>query len=837
MKSWGIMLAVLLTCGEMLRVSAAATDETRLYRVAEAAFKDGLNDLAERQFIEYLGQFPDSDRADAVVLDLAQAQLNQGKWEAAVKTLQGALARWPTEKRPDGFRFWLAEALLRGERYIEAEQRYSEVIEKYPHSAYRPQALYGLAFARFKLGHFNPAMQALDEFDKLNPRADLAQEGELLRGQLHLALQQFDKAETVLASVVNKYPNTRAAFRADIWLGESLSRRNQAADALKRYGAVIDSYKSSPNKPVTGQLAAEAWRGEGWVYWNQQKYGDAAQSFAQALALAQDAGLKREAMLKLGESYARAGQLADGVARLKTYLRSTPNDPLADEIQMTVGDLLFASNDFTNALPEYANLVDKYPQSRLVAKADLNAGWCAWKLDKMSDALPYFRQAAALANDSAIAAEALFKMGDAEFALSQYADAITDYQRLISTYPETRLLDRAMFQLGQSYQRTHNGEAAVHVFESLVQQFPNSAHAAESQFAIGVIDGGLGKESDARAALGVVVANYPQSEWAAKAGLAIGESFYREGKYDDAAVEFEKLMASAPDTELGQRAFYDRGWCYARRGQTEKTLGEFNDFLKKFPQSVLAPDVQFWVADYYMKQKDYIKAQEQFQLLVKNYATSEQADTAQYMGGRAAYLRQDYTTAIELYEALMKNFPNSGWRCDARFGEGDALSELNKFGDALLVFDALTKDFPDCYLLSEAYGRKGDMQFTLGRFDEAIPSYRRALDAAREGDASLRNQLYYNIGRSFEKATKLEDAFEWYSKAVYEQAAAPDPNAPPERFWMCKAGLAAGGIKEQRQQWRDAILLYQKLADMCPDMKTMLEQRIRKLRVEHVILF
>src|SRR5208283_5141259 len=140
MRRWYIIVAVVLSCGEVFRVAAATPDETRMYRVAETAFKDGLNDLAERQFAEYLAQFPDSDRADGVTLDLAQAQLNQGKWEAAVKTLQGALTKWPTEKRPDGFRFWLAEALSRGERYIEAEQRYSEVIEKYAHSAYRPQA-------------------------------------------------------------------------------------------------------------------------------------------------------------------------------------------------------------------------------------------------------------------------------------------------------------------------------------------------------------------------------------------------------------------------------------------------------------------------------------------------------------------------------------------------------------------------------------------------------------------------------------------------------------------------------------------------------------------------
>ena len=153
-KTLRLMAALLFVVGAANRVTAATADENRLYRVAEAAFKDGLNDLAERQFAEYLKQFPDSERADEVVLDLAQAQLNQGKWPEATKTLEEALAKWPTERRPDSFRFWLAEALVHGERYSEAEQRYAEVIEKYPHSAYRPQALYGLAFDFFhrKLG-------------------------------------------------------------------------------------------------------------------------------------------------------------------------------------------------------------------------------------------------------------------------------------------------------------------------------------------------------------------------------------------------------------------------------------------------------------------------------------------------------------------------------------------------------------------------------------------------------------------------------------------------------------------------------------------------------------
>src|SRR5580704_10537640 len=202
MKRLRLIVALLFFGGAVGHVVAATTDENRLYRVAEAAFKDGLNDLAERQFAEYLKQFPDSERADEVVLDLAQAQLNQGKWSDAAKTLQDALVKWPTEKRPDSFRFWLAEALVHGGHYSEAEQRYAEVVEKYPHSAYHPQALYGLAFARFKMGRFGSALEVLDQLDKVEPKPELEQEAELLRGQTLLAIQKYEQANVVLGGII-----------------------------------------------------------------------------------------------------------------------------------------------------------------------------------------------------------------------------------------------------------------------------------------------------------------------------------------------------------------------------------------------------------------------------------------------------------------------------------------------------------------------------------------------------------------------------------------------------------------------------------------------------------
>ncbi len=816
-------------------VAATPTaDELRQFRVAQATFEDKLYDVAERQLVEFLAKFPASERADNAQYLLAQAQLNQGKWEQAVKSLDEAASRWP-DKRPEAIRFWLGEAYTRGGKFSEAEARYAEVVDKYGRSSYHAPALYGVAFAQLKQGKFDAAASRLDQLLKLNLKTELGQEAELLRGQIFLAQEKFDQADAVFNAVAKKYPVSRTFYRAFYWLGQSQARRQRYDEALNNYSVVIDVFKAKPDAPVDAGLASEAWYGTGWVHWQTGQFDAAAEAFALALTNAQTAQLRRDALLKLAEASVRAGRASDGAARLKEFLQTHPNDRLADQAQLAVADLLFGQGEYSAAQTEYALLVTKYPDSPALPRAHLQAGWCAWQLKHFDDALKSFQQALGLAKDPSMQAEALEKIGDTQFALNQFSEAVASYRRLTGSNPVVRGLDRVLFQLGESYRRLRDTEAATATFESLVKQYPQSPFAGEAQYNLAQILVGQGKEAEARAMFGVVSEKFPDSVWAKNATLAIGQSLQNEGNYGQAIAQFDKLAVNGLDTELAQQAFFLRGQCYAATGKNGKTLADFTDFLKSHAGAPLAADVAYWIGDEYLRQKDYLKAQAQLQTLAETYPTSKVADAAQYFAGRAAYSRQDYKTAIELYEDLRKKFPDSAWRCDARFGQGDALTELGQFDNALTTFDLLVKQFPECSLLCEALGRKADCQYTLGRHEEAIATFRRALDCAK--DAPLRAQIQFKIGQCYEKQSKLDDALQFYIKPVYEQSVAPDPNLPPERFWSCKSLRAAAAIKEQQQQWREAITLYEKLATTCPDLKTLAEDAARKIRVQHGILF
>lgn len=820
MKRFAPLLALLF-------VAATSMEENRQFRVAEAAFNDKLYDVATRQLQEFLEKYPQSPRTGNALYLLGRTELNLNDWETAIRTLQTALAKWP-DKRADGVVFWLGESHSWGGEFAAAEARYVEVIEKYPWSPLVPMAWYELAAAQFRQGQFDATATSLDKLAHIRPPDELALDADLLRGQLLLARQDYTKADAALEAVARKAGNAnRAFYRANYWLGTSLARRQQFPAALARYAVVTDAFKAKPNQPVDAQLAGEAWFAAGWAHWNAGEFAAAGEAFKTAFATATRRELKRDALLKVAECAAWSGQPGDSVTGLKDFLTTHPGDPLADAAQLAIGDLLFNKGDNAAALTEYAKFLTTYTNSSLRVRAGTQAGWCAWQLKQFPAALEYFQKALPLVKDDATAAEVEFKIADVHFALGQFKEAAGDLQRLLAEHPRTAAFDRALFQLGEAERRTGNAGAAVQAFASLAKNYPQSELAPQAQYSLGELLVAERQEDAARAAFATVVSNFPATVWASNAVLAVGESFAREGRPDAAIAEFDKLTAAGLDSELAQQAFYSRGWINPR----EKTLAEFSEFLKAHPQAKLAADIQYWIADEYLRQRDYLKAQAQFQLLAETYPASHVADAAQYFAGRAAYGRQDFETAIKLYESLVKKFPQSSWRCYARFGQGDALSELGKFDDALLVFEALIKEFPDCPLIGEAWGRKGDCQYSLSRYNDALVSYRKALDAAK--DTGTRNQALFKLGQTFEAQKKPDDALLEYTTALLEATAVPDAKEPVERFWSSKAARAAANLEEQQNQWANAITLYKKLGALCPELKELADDRIRKLISQH----
>lgn len=821
----------------LLLLVAATPEETTLYRVARASFGDRLYDLAERQCAEFLKKFPGSEHAEAVTLLLAQTQFQRGRTVDCLATLHQGLDKWPTGAQRDEFLFWQGEAQMKAGQYAEAAISYGRVVDQFSGSGQRFKARYGLAFAQFKQQQFDAALATVKQLDDAGLTGDLDAAARLLTGKILLAQNRLADARQQFLATIEAVSGNPAVFEAHFWLAETLARQNEFEPAITRYRIVTDAAQGDNVKLTDTQLAARSWFGLGWVHWQLGQFTQASDAYEQAVALATDPVLKRDAALKRAESSARAGRTEPAIAQFSEFLGSFPGDPAADLARKAIADLLAQSKQWDRALEAYNGLIAAHPTSPLMADAHVQAGLCALELGQPLTAKKMFQGAFARATQPEFAQKALFYLGDTHYLLKEYADAITQYQRLVGEHPGTPYLDRALFQLGHAFWQLRNSDGAIAAFDSLIEQLPVSPLAASAQYQIGVINARTGHEDGARAAFAKVEANWPGTDLGFRAACAIGDSLQRDKQHQQALDKYDAIVALNPPAAHLEQAVYSRGWCYAAMNQPAKALESFSAFIGQHPASALVPDAKFWIAQHYLATRELLKAQEQFQLIAQAHTNSPLAPDALYMAGRTANARQDYKGAIDLFESLIKSHPASAWSCQARFGQGDALTELNEFGQALNIFDTLIKDYPNCPLMAEAHGRKGDCLFTLNRYDEAVASFRIALDLAANAPAALRNQLRFKIGQCFERGGKPDDAFEFYGRIVQEASVAPPSDEPPDRFWTGKAGLAAASIKEQLNQWREAMTIYEKMIPLCPDLKPLLEDRIRKIRTQRGFIF
>ena len=104
-------------------------------------------------------------------------------------------------------------------------------------------------------------------------------------------------------------------------------------------------------------------------------------------------------------------------------------------------------------------------------------------------------------------------------------------------------------------------------------------------------------------------------------------------------------------------------------------------------------------------------------------------------------------------------------------------------------------------------------------------------------DPDLRLQALYKIGKCQERAGSDEAAFETYTDVIYQTFASWSKGTPVGTVWFSRAAFAAGALKEKKKEWREAVRLYRRVADVGGPAGDDAEQRIQKIRLEHFLIF
>lgn len=864
---------------------AADSLETLAFKAAARAFNDGIYPKAEADFADFVRRFPAAPQVAEAILLQARAALLQNKTQTAIALLTAQLAR--AGALAEEFRFWLAEARLRGGDHAGAAEAFAGFTREFTNSVRLLEAGYGEASARFKLRQLPQVVDLLQRPEGPFQRSLKVRANDpfAVRGQLLLADALVEERQFAAAGQILQRLGGQQLVPEDRWQAQYIQCRIDLAEQrLPAALAATTNLIVSANAAQKPSLLAETVALQGDLLARLGRLDEAEKVLAQNLGESVPAGNRRLALLRIIELELARGETAAAARMLDEFFTKYPEDKATDTALLTQGEVLLkqhllgipltltnaatgavSTNLLAEAQARFDKMIAVHTNSPLLGKAWLNRGWSLWAAGQAAESAAAFTNAVERLPFSEDQAVARFKLGDACFQLGDYTNALRNYEAVAAQFDalpqvRTNLVDRALYQSLRTHLALRDLAGADAVALRLARDHPRSALTDRAVLLLAQSHAQAGQAERARALLADFEKRFSQSPLAPDAGLAVARTFTQERKWEAAIKNYEAWLARFPADDLRPEAEFQRAWVTAQSGRESNAFVLFTNFVATFPNLALTAKAQFWVGDHYYRLGDYPNAEMNYQRVVENtnWPVTRLTYEARMMAGRAAFAGQRWINAGGTnngHFTLLVNDNNClsaapDIAAEAFFALGDTMLRkeadparpLAKFNEAREAYSKIPQLFPTNRLVPEAWGMIGNcfLQMAVGDpklYDNAIEAYQRVVTNEVAG-VQLRSQAEIGLAQTIEKLAQtrpvsestnlLESAFTHYYNIVSEKNLRPGER--PDAFWFKEASLAAANLAEKREQWRVAANLYERLLRELPPLRELLQNRLEKAR-------
>ncbi len=787
------------------------------FAAALKAFQDGWHQRADREFGEFIVDFPISERVPEAVLLQARARFHLRQYDRVISLLRSKLplaGRWI-----EPYRLLIADALTEQGEFNASALEYERFLQDFPQSAFRLNAAYGQAYAKFKAGDFTRTITLLKDpstnFQKAipgNTNLTLVAQGYLLLAEAFNTQREYRAAEEALQQLGNSNPGAEFEWKRQYLLARTELLDRRPADALARTAKLFD-VASAAGEPL---LQVQSLRLMGEIQEATQPQS-AFQTYDKITEL-RGAPLdeKRKAVLKLVELSVGLNQTTNAIQRLRAFMALNPEDSARDLLALTLGELHLKefyslaaptnaaaapdsvlTNLLATARTNFDLVILTFTNSSFVGKAWLDRGWCAWEENarwanaaQLAQAKAAFQTATERLPRSEGQAVARFKLADCQFELGDVPGAIQNYQLLLDQYAQfpflgkERIFEQALYQVMRGQIQLRQLTPAKATAERLLTNFPGGDLADNCLLVLSEAFTSERQPAAGRELLNRLVRTFPKSPLLPQAERALARSYVQENNWPAAILQYDSWVGRYTNDPALPQVQFDRAWANYRAGQDTNAFRLFTNFVARYPASSLVPLAHYWVGDFFFRKANYPKAEEAYQRLfplATNSSTSLLSYQARLMSAQAALRRESYTDArgylTSLIDELEESAKNGGspvassiipegyfWLGETYLSEpvADSKNSLTNFSLAYRTFDRMARLYPTNRLAALALGRMGDCAFQLASqnprlLNDAVTHYRAVLSAP-QADVSTRSQAEVGLGRVLEKLAMLMPA-------------------------------------------------------------------------------
>ena len=493
----------------------------------------------------------------------------------------------------------IAQVYLTQEKYLQALEHYSVVIERFPQSPYVKDAYYGRGSAYHKLLRFEHAISDYDALLGLELDSRLETRTKLALSLVYSAMDRPEEARGLLQEV-SEGANPALARAARVQL-VSLAEKGDPRKAVEIYNDLLSGATDEQERAIVLTRLAN-------VYYKLGSYQEAIDATRRLVQVSSDnPESSASGYCIAGNSYMKMKRYEDAIREYRQTVDKYPQTMVAPTAMFQIGFAYHSLNAQASGAERKATLLSrsmtafeefytKYPDAREAPLAYYYASWGAYQKGSWQRASDTFQTLVDHFPKSPYAAEAQFRAGEALFNLKEYTKAYDLYQKGIDRYPKSDWVDDAIYNKAWCFVHQGRNEEAVPFFEEIVEKYGDGYYGPRSQF-------------------------------------SLGDHYYNLQQYDKATAEYEKFLQLFPNHKRARRAqlllgelaeieaynLYSEGEEFFDEEQFKEAIAVFQKVREQYPMGSTAVNALVNIGAAYQAMEDYEKAAEQYRTLVKLY--------------------------------------------------------------------------------------------------------------------------------------------------------------------------------------------------------------------------
>ncbi|MGQ9504754.1 MAG: tetratricopeptide repeat protein [Thermogutta sp.] len=525
-----------------------------------------------------------------------------------------------------------------------------------------------------------------------------------------------------------------------------------------------------PNDPRIGR----AYHYLGVCFYNQQKYGEAAEAFRQSLTKELEAELAELSLLYQGISLFDAAQngkaelYAEARSACEKYLKTYPKGKHAGEAAFYAAECLYYQGQKEEAARSYRQFLQQFRDHQRTPDVFLALATCEEELGNRQAALNDYQMFLRQYAQHPRAMEAQYRLGEVLYALGNFAEAELAFRKAGG---DSRFVDAdlAVIRTGDSLVQLKRFDEAAQQYASVEKRFPQSSRIAQAILAAGRCY--------------YLAANYdsalPFLTRAAQAQETQGEALHwlarcylKKNLPEQVIATVQKPLADAAPPPWGARLTLDRADALYqiphRQAEAIQEYARAAELARQNNDTDLMGDALYAAAYAALALKQIGEARKyasMFQSLCGNHALA--ADIVQILA-ECELADGNYDRAYQTYEKLLQQFRSHPQANIWRLRQIMALQLDGKHGDVIKRVEAILPQLQDKAAQGTAYTLMGASQLELGQLKPAEESLLLALSRSPQEEKAmlLLASAYFRQGRAQDARATAEKLIKDFPKSA-----------------------------------------------------------------------